>query len=79
VLVIFLVLCINCGLSYTVKTEKDGTQTCQYPPNPYARSMPTFMLCAYFTYTFFYYCCTCCANKVIIEKAEVDEADVGLE
>jgi len=53
----------------------------EYPPKPFATSLPKLVLAWCALYTCCYYCCTCCANKVVIEKAEVDQAvqGVGLE
>jgi hypothetical protein len=70
VLFIFVVLVANAGLSAMVTTD----ESCYNPPQPYATNLPKAMLISCGTYTLFYYCCTCCANKVTIERREVGEA-----
>jgi hypothetical protein len=67
VLGIFIILCGNCVLSFMVEC------TCDWPPKPFATTLPKFMMASCATYTFFYYCCACCANKVEISKADLDE------
>jgi len=69
VLAIFLLLLANAGLSTYVQVAPD----CQMPGKPYGTSLPKGMLASCAVYTFFYYCCTCCANKVEIERSDVPE------
>jgi hypothetical protein len=69
VLAIFLLLCANAVLSSYVQVAPD----CQMPGKPYGTSLPKGMLASCAVYTLFYYCCTCCANKVEIERSEVPE------
>jgi len=68
VLLIFVMLVGNTVLSGLVQT----TAECTFPPEPYATSLPKVMLGCCTLYTLLYFCCTCCADKVTIEKKELD-------